>query len=68
MQPFSLLPFLQSLIQNLPSDTSAEPSTISAEKPPPSSPVHNEVSNEKNACWEFISRHDERVKRTKKGS
>ena len=66
MQPFSLLPFLQSLMQNLPDHTtsvSPEQNVDETQTPPPDL---QEKASEKNACWEFLSRHDERVKRTKK--
>ena len=67
MEPFSLLPFLQSLIRAQTDDTQ----TVSTSQKPDEESAqlaHNSAQNEppQNACLQFFSMHDERVKRTKK--
>jgi hypothetical protein len=60
------LSFLQSLIQNLPDQTAPAPPPANTENTSVPQPEPQTKPEEKNACWEFLSRHDERVKRTKK--
>jgi hypothetical protein len=70
MEPFALLPFLQSLIradfaQKQDGQTPNNTPTFTAEKetPIPTSSLQEEKNN---ACLQFFSSHDERVKRTKR--
>lgn len=67
MEPFSLLPFLQTLIRNLPSPVqpTAEPcETKEIQSQTPVEPPANPPTE--NPCLAFFAMHDERVKRTKK--
>ena len=67
MEPFSLLPFLQTLIRNLPNANATPQDSDAAPTPNPSPPPQPQpIPETENACWQFLAMHDARVKRTKK--
>ena len=71
MEPFSLLPFLQTLLRaNLTPSQGNENTTETNENAtttPPANSVPSSYKEENtNACLQFFSLHDERVKRTKR--
>ena len=67
MEPFSLLPFLQTLIRNLPNPAPPAANADETMETPSQSPIQTlPQSSEENPCLAFFAMHDERVKRTKK--
>ena len=70
MEPFSLLPFLQSLIRadfNTKTDEKSPNETEKADGETNAKSTTSSLQEEKeNACVHFFSIHDERVKRTKR--
>ena len=67
MEPFSLLPFLQSLIRAQNNAQPAEQTPPQTEKESVENTPTSSLQEEKdNACLHFFSAHDERVRRTKK--
>ena len=71
MEPFSLLPFLQTLLRaNLTqpqgNENTAEINENAAVNPPLNNAPSSLQEENTNACLQFFSLHDERVKRTKR--
>lgn len=68
MEPFGLFDLLKTLLPDPPKNTENQPQNPTpppqkSPAPPPENPPYREQTN---ACWEFMTKHDERAKNTKK--
>ena len=69
MEPFGLFDLLKMLTpkaENEPPPKAENQEKNYAENEPPTAVSGQEEPSATNACWDFLNRHDERAKRTKR--
>ena len=68
MEPFGLFDLLKTLLPDPPKkeETQAQNPAPPPQKSPVSPPENIAYPHQNNVCWEFMTKHDERVKNTKK--